>query len=48
MRANATASGSIRNWPRKWRGLTTKDADMAAWIMISNSLLNLDETVTKE
>lgn len=25
-----------------------EDADMAAWVMISNALLNLDETVTKE
>jgi len=29
-------------------GSGAKDADMAAWIMISNALLNLDETVTKE
>ena len=29
-------------------GANADDADMAAWIMISNSLLNLDETVTKE
>ncbi|HLY20713.1 MAG TPA: PSD1 and planctomycete cytochrome C domain-containing protein [Bryobacteraceae bacterium] len=26
----------------------TKDAEMAAWVMISNALLNLDETLTKE
>lgn len=32
----------------KVAGGEAQDADMAAWIMISNSLLNLDETVTKE
>ena len=32
----------------KVAGPGEKDADMAAWIMISNALLNLDETVTKE
>ncbi len=29
-------------------GRGTPDADTAAWVIISNSLLNLDETVTKE
>ena len=32
----------------KVAGAGADEADMAAWIMISNSLLNLDETVTKE
>jgi hypothetical protein len=32
----------------KVAGAETNEADTAAWIMISNSLLNLDETVTKE
>jgi hypothetical protein len=32
----------------KVAGHTAKDADTAAWIMVSNALLNLDETITKE
>jgi len=32
----------------KVAGAGAKDADMAAWIMVSNAILNLDETVTKE
>jgi hypothetical protein len=36
------------NLAAKVAGPESKDADMAAWIMISNGLLNLDETVTKE
>jgi hypothetical protein len=32
----------------KVTGAETGDANAAAWVMISNALLNLDETVTKE
>jgi hypothetical protein len=40
----------VQNYESQRQGLLrkAKDADMAAWIMISNALLNLDETVTKE
>ena len=43
-----TRPGEIAGWPKLVVTYTTDPAEVAAWTMVGNLILNLDEVVTKD